>query len=336
MRVLQAPAEIAGQTSILARALREIGVEAHSLAYNATFAQYMIDEHPLYDTFSPPARYAGYLSSLAKHAARWDVFHFHFGRTLVPPHNPDLPLYRALGRKVVYHYHGCDVRNRAHMLATHARSTCTECAPFCLPKRQRRILAESERHVDAEIVSTPDLLESAPRALQVHVAAWLADYPWSPARDVPRLVLHAPTNRGIKGTRFVEAAFDTLRPRYPGVEFRIVEKLDWRELRVAMGECDVFVDQTNMGWYGMVSVEAMAMGRPALAWIRDDFEPRLDRCPVVRITADTLSEDIAALLDDAPRRRALAEAGRAFVEREHDAHVIARRLVELYRSIGAA
>lgn len=222
------------------------------------------------------------------------------------------------------------------MLATHARSTCTECAPFCLPKRQRRILAESERHVDAEIVSTPDLLESAPRALQVHVAAWLADYPWSPARDVPRLVLHAPTNRGIKGTRFVEAAFDTLRPRYPGVEFRIVEKLDWRELRVAMGECDVFVDQTNMGWYGMVSVEAMAMGRPALAWIRDDFEPRLDRCPVVRITADTLSEDIAALLDDAPRRRALAEAGRAFVEREHDAHVIARRLVELYRSIGAA
>lgn len=336
MRVLQAPAEIAGQTSILARALREIGVEAHSLAYNATFAQYMIDEHPMYDTLSPPMRYAGYLASLMKHAGRWDVFHFHFGRTLVPPHNPDLPLYHALGRKVVYHYHGCDIRNRSHMLSTHVRTTCTDCDPFCLPRRQKRILAESERHVDAEIVSTPDLLESAPRAQQIHVAAWLADYPWTPARDVPRLVLHAPTNRLIKGTRHVEAAYERLRPRYPSVEFRIVEKLDWRELRTAMGECDLFVDQTNMGWYGMVSVEAMAMGRPSLAWIRDDFEPRLRDCPVVRTSEQSLADDIAALLDDAPRRKALGEAGRVYTEREHDAHVIARRLVDLYRSLGAS
>ncbi len=336
MRVLHAPAEIAGQTSILARALREIGVEAHSLAYNATFAEYMIDEHPLYDTFSPPIRYAGYVSSLLRHAGKWDVFHFHFGRTLIPPHNPDLPLYHALGRKVVHHYHGCDVRNRAHMLATHARSTCTDCKPFCLPKRQKRILAEATRHVDAEIVSTPDLLESAPNAQQIHVAAWLADYPWTPAREIPKLVLHAPTNRLIKGTRHIEAAFERLRPRYPSVEFRIVEKLDWRELQRAMGECDIFVDQTNMGWYGMVSVEAMAMGRPALAWIREDFESRLQDCPLVRSSEATLTDDIAALLEDAPRRRALAESGRAYVEREHDAHIIARRLVELYRSIGAS
>lgn len=336
MRVLQAPAEIAGQTSVLARALREIGVEAHSLAYNATFADYMLDEHPLYDTFSPPARYAGYLGSLLRHAGRWDVFHFHFGRTLIPPHNPDLPLYRALGRKVVFHYHGCDVRNRAHMLNTHARSTCTDCRPFCLPRRQQRILAEAARHVDAEIVSTPDLLESAPRAQQVHVAAWLDDYAWSPAREVPRLVLHAPTNRLIKGTRHIEAAFERLRPRFPAVEFRIVEKLGWRQLHEAMRECDVFVDQTNMGWYGMVSVEAMALGRPALAWIRDDFRTRFGDCPVVRITEESLADDIAALLEDAGRRRALADAGRAFVEREHDARVIARRLVDLYRSLGVS
>jgi glycosyltransferase involved in cell wall biosynthesis len=332
--VLHAPSEIAGQTSVLARALRDLGVEAWSLVTNPTFAQYTPDEATGDDARPPLARYAAYLGHVLKHAGRWDVFHFHFGRTLVPPHNPDLPLYRLLGRKVVFHYHGCDVRNRAHMRRAHARATCTECDPFCRPARQRRILASAARWADAEIVSTPDLLESAPRARQVHVAAWLPDYPYAEPRREPRLVLHAPTNRLIKGTRHVEAAFEALRPRYPRVEFRTVEKLPWARLRECMRECDVFVDQLFMGWYGMVSVEAMALGKPAMAYIRPDFEPRMGDAPVVRTSLETLASDLAALLDDPDRRAALAPAGRAYVEREHDAHVVARRLVDLYRSLG--
>ena len=336
MRVLHAPSEIAGQSGILARALRDLGVEAWSLATNPTFAAYHLDEHVPYDAMPVLPRYAGYLRTLTKHIGKWDVFHFHFGRTLVPPHNFDLPLYHALGKKVVYHYHGCDVRNRAHMLATHARATCTECDPFCIPKRQRRILGEAQRLADAEIVSTPDLLESAPRARRVNVAAWMPDYIVQPVRERPRLVLHAPTNRLIKGTRHVEAAYERLRPRYPDVTFEVVEKLDWRALQARLAECDVFVDQVFMGWYGMVSVEAMAMGKPAMAYMRPDFEPLAVGAPIVRTSIETLADDIAALLDDFPRRRELAYGGRAYVEREHDAHVVAARLLELYREIGAS
>jgi glycosyltransferase involved in cell wall biosynthesis len=184
-------------------------------------------------------------------------------------------------------------------------------------------------------VSTPDLLESVPTASQVHVAAWLPDYEPLPFREQPKLVLHAPTNRLIKGTRYVEAAFAKLKPRFPDVEFRIVEKTAWPRLKDQMAECDVFVDQVFMGWYGMVSVEAMALARPALAYVRPDFEPRARDCPVVRTSLETLAEDLAALLGDAPRRRALGEAGRAYVEREHEAHVIARRVLEVYHRIGA-
>ena len=335
MRVLHAPSEIAGQPSILARALRDLGVEAWSLATNPTFAQYHPDEHPPLDAMPPLPRYLGYAGLVAKHLGRHDVFHFHFGRTLVPPHNLDLPLYRALGKKLVFHYHGCDVRSRALMLATHARATCTECDPFCIPKRQDRILREARRHAHAELVSTPDLLESVPTARQLDVAAWLPDYVPMPFREVPRRVLHAPTNRLIKGTSYVEAAFAELRPRFPGVEFRTVEKVPWAGLRELMADCDVLVDQLFMGWYGMVAVEGMALARPVLAWMRPDFEPRAVGCPLVRTSVETLAADLAALLGDAPRRRALGEAGRAWVESRHEAHVIAGRLVELYREIGA-
>jgi glycosyltransferase involved in cell wall biosynthesis len=335
MRVLHAPSEIAGQTSILARALRDLGVEAHSLATNPTFAQYAVDEMRPYDAMSPPRRYLGYVGNLARHLGKWDVFHFHFGRTMIPPHNFDLPLYHALGKKVVFHYHGCDIRNRAHMLATHAASTCTECDPFCHPARQKRILASAARFADAEIVSTPDLLESAPRAKQVHVAVWLPDYPQQAVRATPKLVLHAPTNRLIKGTRHIEAAFDLLRPKFPGVEFRTVEKVAWPELQRQMRECDVFVDQVFMGWYGMVSVEAMAVGKPALCYIRPEFEPRMHGAPIVRSSVATIAADLEAVLTDTPLRQRLGDEGRAYVEREHAAPVVAARLIEIYQAIGA-
>ena len=338
LRVLHAPAEIAGQASVLARALRGLGVEAHSLAYNPGFPQYRPDEMRTYDDQPPLPRYLGYLASALRNFGRWDVYHFHFGRTLIPPHNWDLPLYRSLGRRVVFHYHGCDIRDRAHMLATHARATCSECDPFCHPARQRRILASAVRFADAELVSTPDLFESATRARHLPVALDIADYPLAPPRGMPKLVVHAPTNRLIKGTRYVEAAFAALRPRFPDVRFETVERKPWAELKEMLAEADVVVDQLFMGWYGMVAVEAMALGKPVLCFIRDDFESRLRDCPIVRCRREDLADRLADVLSDATDRAALGERGRAYAEREHAAPVVAGRLLELYRSLvtGAA
>ncbi len=333
LRVLHAPAEIAGQASVLSRALRGLGVDAHSLAYNPGFPQYRPDEMRTYDDQPPLARYLGYLASAWRHVGRWDIYHFHFGRTLVPPHNWDLPLHPALGRRVVFHYHGCDVRNRAHMLAAHTHATCTECDPFCIPARQQRILASAARFADAELVSTPDLLESAPRARHLPVALDLADYPFAPPTGRPQRVVHAPTNRLIKGTRYVEAAYATLRPSFPGVRFEVVERRPWSELRAILAGADVVVDQLFMGWYGMVAVEAMALGKPVLCFIRDDFEARLVDCPLVRCTKEDLAARLAGVLSDATDRGALGERGRAYVEREHAAPVIAARLLALYRSL---
>lgn len=333
MRVLHAPAEIAGQASVLARALRGLGVEAHSLAYNPGFPQYQPDEMRTYDDQPPLPRYLGYLASTLRHVGRWDLYHFHFGRTLIPPHNPDLPVYRSLGKRVVFHYHGCDVRNRAHMLKTHTHATCTECDPFCHPARQKRILASATRWADAELVSTPDLLESAPRARHLPVALDLGDYPCTPPSGPPTLVVHAPTNRLIKGTRYVEEAYAALAPRFPGVRFEVVERRPWSELREILARADVVVDQVFMGWYGMVAVEAMALGKPVLCFVRDDFEPRLEACPIVRCTQSTLAERLGEVLSDATDRRALGERGRAYAEREHAAPVIAGRLLELYRAL---
>jgi hypothetical protein len=52
----------------------------------------------------------------------------------------------------------------------------------------------------------------------------------------------------------------------------------------------------------------------------------------VRCTLEDLTERLGATLGDCDRG-ALGERGRAYVEREHAAPVIAGRLLELYRGI---
>jgi glycosyltransferase involved in cell wall biosynthesis len=337
--VLHAAAEIAGQASILCRALRERGIDATALAYNAQYPAYPTDVLVPHDGKPAVPRLLGYLSTAARFIGRYDLVHVHFGRSLVPPWNLDLPVHRALGTKLVFHFHGCDARNRALMLARHPMSAaCEECDPFCVPDRQRRAIAQSKEFGFRTFVSTPDLLESVPHAehlpVALDVAAWAA-FPEQASRgrgDDRVVALHVPTNRLIKGTRWIEAGLATAMAADPRLSFRLLENAPWSAVREAMAEADIVVDQVFLGWYGLVAVEAMALGKPVVGFIRPDFEERaraLD-LPLVRCTRDDVGAVVAALAADPARRAALGEAGRAYARRVHDARVIADRLAATY------
>ncbi len=340
MRVLHAAAEIAGQASILCRALRQQGVDATALAYNAQYPAYPTDVLVPHDGKPAVPRLLGYLSTAARHVGRYDLVHVHFGRSLVPPWNLDLPVHRALGTRLVFHFHGCDARNRARMLERHPQSAaCAECDPFCDPGRQRRAIAQSLEYGFRTFVSTPDLLESVPHAehlpVALDVAAWAGEPAGGAVRDDGTVTaLHVPTNRRIKGTRWIEAGLDAARTRQPRLAFRLLENAPWAAVRQAMAAADIVVDQVFLGWYGLVAVEAMALGKPVVGFIRPEFEERARALglPLVRCTKDDVGDVVAALAADPARRATLGEAGRAYALRVHDASVVARRLVETYEA----
>ncbi len=340
MRVLHAAAEIAGQASILCAALRARGVDATALAYNAQYPAYPTDVLVPHDGKPAVPRLLGYLATAARFIGRYDLVHVHFGRSLVPPYNVDLPVHAAMGTKLVFHFHGCDARNRALMLERHPQSAaCAECDPFCVPDRQRRAIAQSQRYGAATFVSTPDLLESVPHAehlpVALDVAAWQAAAGAEPRPDDGRVrVLHVPTNRLIKGTRWIEQGMARAAAAAPQLDYRRLEQAAWIDVRSAMAQADIVVDQVFLGWYGLVAVEAMALGKPVVGFIRPDFEERargLD-LPLVRCTKDDVGEVVRNLAADPARRAVLGEAGRAFARRHHDAGAIAARLVGTYEA----
>jgi glycosyltransferase involved in cell wall biosynthesis len=348
LRVLHGTYEIAGQGMMLAQALREAGADAKSLSYrvdwDARQSDYVID----LDRYrSLPSRGLTQLDTFVKLAPKFDVFHFHFG-TSFTERLLDVPLLKALNKTIVFHFHGCEVRRRSHMLATHALSTCTDCDPFCRPRRQEWLLAKTARLADRVYFSTLDLAESVPMGrhlpLAIEAARWVAAAAAHPLPDMPRrdgvhgpvVIGHAPTNRLIKGTHHVIAAIERLKHEFPRLELRLIERTPWAEMPAFLSQCDVLIDQLHMGWYGLLAIEGLAEAKPVIAYIRDDFAAHAPGLPVVSATPATLDAELRALIADPDGRRARGALGPPYVRATHDTRVVGARLLADYEELRGA
>ena len=145
-----------------------------------------------------------------------------------------------------------------------------------------------------------------------------------------------PTNRSIKGTRYVEQACARLRAEGLPIELVLVEHVPHAQVKDLIAQADVVVDQLLIGWYGAFAVEAMAMGKPVLCYLRDEdakrFVPFHEQIPIVRTTKETLAQDLDGLLRSQSRCEELGEAGRRFVTEWHNPLRIARQTMVAYHS----
>ena len=137
----------------------------------------------------------------------------------------------------------------------------------------------------------------------------------------------------IKGTDAVRAAIDRLRSRH-SFEFRLLRGVPHQQALHILQSADVVLDQFAGGEHGIFSIEAMAMGKPVLCYLRPWVAKRLPSdCPIVNANPDNLADVLGGLLSDGRRRHELGVRGRAYVEKHHDAHKIARQLVGIYEDL---
>ena len=238
-----------------------------------------------------------------------DVFHFYFGWTLVP-RRLQWPILQATRRKSVLHFLGSDIRGKTPDQLRYARGA------------------------DARIVGSYDALRWVPDAHVLPPGLDLREYAQRPSEDRDRpVVVHAPSSRRRKGTEHVVAACEGL-----DVELDIVEGVRHDEARRRYEQADIVVDQLNAGWYGIFALEAMALGKPVLSYLRPEALQETEgalgiEVPIVPVTKETLRGRIAELAGSAERRRQVGAASRAYVERVHDADKSADTLLEIYRAL---
>jgi glycosyltransferase involved in cell wall biosynthesis len=348
LRVLHVPGTVGGNPQGLARAERALGVDSVSVALVASPFGYRPDRvlrEP------PGARLRFELRRarlLIEAMTRYDVVHFNFGRTIVPRHLRmlDLPLLRKAGVAIAVTFQGDDVRRGDVARALPGRPTLPVALPHLYSRRadrERNRRAERfGRYADLIYYLNPDLRHVLPERARFLPYAHVEPSEWLPttrSAAEPPVIVHAPSDREVKGTNTVVAAVQSLRDDGMDVTLRLVEGVP-HDVAVGMfRDADLAVDQLHAGFYGGFAVEAMAVGLPVLASIRtEDLDVLPDEMarelPVIDVTPATLRDVIRDLLGR-PRGelRELGARSRSFVERWHDPRRIAAGLIDDYTAV---
>ena len=140
--------------------------------------------------------------------------------------------------------------------------------------------------------------------------------------------------------RHVEEAVGRLRAEDLKVELVLVENMTHDRARLAYADADIAVDQLYAGWYGGFAVEAMALGLPVIAHIRDEDLPGVPKAlhaqlPVIR-QLPTRFRPSSATPSRRSGAREVAACSRPFVECWHDPRKIARGVLSDYETVFAA
>jgi glycosyltransferase involved in cell wall biosynthesis len=138
----------------------------------------------------------------------------------------------------------------------------------------------------------------------------------------------------------ITAAVERLRARHP-IEYDLVTGIPHAEALERYKRADLVIDQTLAGWYGGLAVEAMAMGKPVAAYIRDEdlgVVPAAMRAelPIVRITPATIEQDLEAAIAQRDQWAEWGSGSREFVLRWHHPAKLARQLLRVYENPGTS
>ncbi len=150
------------------------------------------------------------------------------------------------------------------------------------------------------------------------------------------IVVHAPSRPKIKGTEYVLKAIDELKEDGLEFEYQQVIGLSNDEAKKVYEKADIIVDQLMIGWYGVLSVEAMALGKPVIAYIREDLESCFDNgLPVINANPITIKEQLRSIISSSEMRREYAKKSRDYFEKTHSNNVVLGEMEELYDDVSS-
>lgn len=346
MKILHGMREVAGQGYYSVKGLREQGCDADLVLWDPSPFGYPVDRC-LNINFQSKAKYPYYMIRLGVNMCqalmKYDIFHFHFGHSLIPM-NIDLPLLKKKGKRIFCEFHGDDVRN-PQLIKQHYKymdfdaymsGKDAEYLKKQRSKRARNIMKYAERIVlhDDELIPHVEKegytnIEVVP--LRIDTSRIRPAYPEFDQKTIN--IAHAPTSK-VKGTKWFVAAVEKLSAKY-NINPILIQNLSQKEALKQYEKADIIFDQITVGTYGVFSIEAMAMGKPVITYISEEMRNRLpEELPLVSATPESLYNVLEELIADAGLRVQLGKRGRNYVSKYHDCKKNARILKLIYEGKG--
>ncbi len=332
MRVFLGLVNYGTQAGMLAKGLRDAGVVALSVVYEDSFFSRLVDVNicrDINERNSIVRRFKRllYLISLFR---KYNVFHFFFGKTLLP-FNIDAPFYRLFGKKVVMEYLGTDINLWLGYNGVDWRGR-----PVDRVKLVKRVYKQAKQF-DRQLVCSPVYYEQVDNSIFLPLALDLSDYNYNEKQyDIHNLTfMHCPTDRKAKKSDYIETAFERLKSEGYSFKYKCITKVSHDQLKKEYISADIVIDQLN-SWYGTVSVEAMALGRPVICGYYShykQYDERLRQVPIINANVDSIYTVLKDVLEGKYDLEEISKKSREFVMRTHDLKSVTKQLLGLYESL---
>lgn len=274
-----------------------------------------------------------------EHFLKYNVFIFNTRSTLLS-RKGDLRILKWFGKKTAMIYVGCDIRDKNYYLNLERKYTvCKDCSP----EYQKRIgcvmedkFSESEyiqKYASASFSHPFDAMILKGNFHYLYLLLELDKY--VPKFDVNETIkiIHAPSDDGIKGTKYIVSAIEKLKNNSADAglafEFELVRNKSHEETIEMIKNCDILIDQMTAGWYGLISIEAMALGKTAVCYIDNKLYDYLPDLPIINLNPDNLSVGLMKLIKNRKELPVCGKSGRAFVEKYHDHIKNSKKILEL-------
>ena len=287
----------------------------------------------------PPVRLLQEFRMFWQIVARYETIHAHFMYTLTRT-GWELPLLKAMGRKLVVHFRGCEARDRQRNMALHpACNICSECdhTPFiCQTSDSARRRDLAQRFGDLTLVTTPDMLDFMPEArhFPFFAPADAAPSPRTAEPGRPFKIVHVTNQPGIEGTRHIEAAVERLKQKGLNIDFAWMHDRAHADVLRELASADLAIGKMKMGYYANAQIESMAMGVPTVTFVREAFMTEaLEDSGFIFATLDSLEATIEHYMRHPEELAAKRAKARSSILRLHDNDALARRLAGHYAGL---
>jgi glycosyltransferase involved in cell wall biosynthesis len=193
---------------------------------------------------------------------------------------------------------------------------------------------------DAAVVMYPELEEYASEYFDcvytvtrtVDVVGSTPSYP-DPELSEPYIV-HAPSKWDTKGTESIIDAVESLESEY-SFHFKLLENMPNSKVKEELEMADIVIGGLRQGTFGVLSLEGMARGAAALAYIRSDLlDRRPDELPVVNTNLETVEQILKNLLQNPEQLHEVGKRSRAYVESHHERTQVAKQWIEVFDDLG--
>jgi len=357
MKILHLPTATGGNAYGLSRGERSLGHQSDVLVARDTYLHYPADRILVPHRGRPLNAWRKGLSLIPslveflRVRRRYDIYHFNFGSSLLDLKQVGLPLldlpFYPKKAGLVFTYNGDDARLSLPTAKANPHYYLADAADGARRDRKTQAaLAKMDRHAGAIFALNPDLLRFLPsraRFLPYSLSSFpaLERAPHPPGQGRVLTIVHAPSNRQVKGTEAILAVLRDLAEKYPGrLKVELVENLPQPKAVPVSARADLVIDQIRVGWYGGLAVEAMKLGRPVLAYIREDdlgfIPPDMRRDlkeAVINANPDTLAAVLGDLVENPGQLARQAQAGYEYACRWHDPVLAARQTTAVYEDI---